>query len=97
MWALLRDRQFGGYKFRRQHSVPPFVLDFFCHDFKLGIELDGGQHYSASGRRADAKRSAYLARRGISLLRFSDRDVLRNTEAVLERLWEACHSRKPSP
>jgi very-short-patch-repair endonuclease len=50
MWAVFRDRRFCGFKFRRQHPVKPYVLDFYCHDKKLAIELDGGQHNTTPSR-----------------------------------------------
>ncbi len=97
MWAILRGRRFGGFKFRRQHPLPPFILDFYCSELRLGVELDGGQHLEAERQTAERARTAALARRGVVLLRFSNREVLLETEAVLERLWEACVERAPSP
>jgi very-short-patch-repair endonuclease len=58
LWGRLRDRQLGGYKFRRQHPIGPFFLDFVCLEKKLVIEVDGGQH--AKNLDADVKRSNYL-------------------------------------
>lgn len=85
IWYLLRDRRLAGRKFRRQHPVPPYILDFYCPELKLAIELDGGQHADTQSR--DAERDRYLAGKGIRLLRFWDHEVLTQTEAVLERIW----------
>src|SRR5262249_16038049 len=79
----LRDRQLFGLKFRRQYPVGPYVLDFYCHEYKLSIELDGGQHYESTGLQYDEQRQAFLASHGIHTLRFSNREVLQHLEAVL--------------
>ncbi|HVU88829.1 MAG TPA: endonuclease domain-containing protein [Pirellulales bacterium] len=65
IWSLLRGRRFLGVKFRRQHPVAPDVLDSYCDELRMAIELDGGQHNSAESRRDDATRSAFLARQPI--------------------------------
>src|SRR5450759_2413661 len=92
MWALLRDRRLGGAKFRRQHPFQPYVLDFFCHEANLAIELDGGQHAEAQAH--DEKRSAFLKSKGIDVLRFWNNEVLAETEAVLEKIWWELNARK---
>jgi methionine--tRNA ligase beta chain len=92
MWALLRDRRLGGAKFRRQHPFQPYVLDFFCHEANLAIELDGGQHAEAQAH--DEKRSAFLKSKGIDVLRFWNNEVLAETEAVLEKIWWELDARK---
>lgn len=91
MWRLLRNRQFGA-KFRRQHPQPPYILDFYCHEHRLAIELDGGQHYTAEGAEADRARSVALQQQGITVLRFSNREVLLETEVVLECVWGRLNS-----
>ena len=88
-WQLLRNRQFCGMKFRRQHPVAPYVLDFYCHEERLGIELDGGQHNEPDRRRADEERTTFLKSKGIRIIRFWNNEVLRETEAVLEQLYNA--------
>ena len=85
MWGLLRDRRLGGAKFRRQHPVQSYVLDFYCEEAKLAIELDGGQH--ADKAAYDDKRSAFLKSQGIEVLRFWNNESLTQTEAVLEKIW----------
>ena len=89
LWRLLRGRQIANAKFRRQYSFPPYILDFYCHELKLAVELDGGQHNEEVGRRRDARRDEYLAGHGIRVLRFWNNDVLRETEAVLEAIYAA--------
>src|SRR4051812_16265240 len=70
LWHELRNRQLGGFKFRRQHPCGPYIVDFYCAERKLAIELDGGQHYAPAAQAYDARRSRYLRRHGIEVLRF---------------------------
>ncbi len=100
LWRLLRGRQLANVKFRRQYAFPPYILDFYCHELKVAVELDGGQHNEDAGRRRDARRDEYLAEQGIRVLRFWNNDVLGETEAVLEAIYAAVveHSNGvPSP
>lgn len=81
LWRLLRNRRFANYKFRRQHPVGPFILDFACNRPKVAIELDGGQHTLASCY--DGRRTQWLERRGWVVLRFWNNELTENTEGVL--------------
>ena len=89
LWRLLRSRQFYGLKFRRQHPIAPYVLDFYCHEERLGIELDGGQHNEPDAKRRDQERTMFLESKGIQIIRFWNNEVLQETEAVLEQLYNA--------
>lgn len=89
IWMFLRDRRLHGQKFRRQYAVHPYILDFYCHDLKLAIELDGGQHNQEADRVRDADRDAYLTAKGIRVLRYWNTEVLRDSEAVLADIWTA--------
>lgn len=84
LWARLGARQLCSAKFRRQHSIGRFIVDFCCLEHRLVIELDGGQH--AAQAEADQKRSAFLARFGYRVLRFWDNEVTEDIEAVLEQI-----------
>ena len=86
LWRLLRTRQFVGLKFRRQHSVGPYIIDFYCADRRVAVELDGGQHFTLEGQAYDRRRTAYLATRGIRVVRFTNSELFENTEGVLEML-----------
>jgi very-short-patch-repair endonuclease len=88
LWSHLRARRLGA-KFRRQHSLGAFILDFFSPEAMLAIEVDGGQHFEEAHRRRDQRRDAFLAGKGIEVLRFTDREVLLHTEAVAGVIWEA--------
>jgi very-short-patch-repair endonuclease len=81
LWSRLRGRRLG-WKFRWQHSLGPFVVDFVCLERKLIVEADGGQHNPA----ADRPRSDYLRRRGFRIVRFWNHDILQNIDGVLETL-----------
>jgi adenine-specific DNA-methyltransferase len=89
LWSLLRDRRFMGYKFRRQHPIEPYVVDFYCHDAWLAIELDGGEHNEPAARTRDEKRTIILEARGIRVLRFWNNEVFNNLEGVLQTIYEA--------
>jgi type I restriction enzyme M protein len=89
MWNLLRGRQIAGAKFRRQHPLEPYILDFYCHELKLAIELDGGQHNEPAGRAHDQQRDGFVANQGIRTFRFWNNQVLAETEAVLEAVYQA--------
>ena len=91
IWRRLRNRQLGGYKFRRQHSFPPYVVDFVCIEKALIIELDGGQHASAVD--ADQRRTEFLEHKGFRVVRFWNNEVLGNMEDVLERILELLNQR----
>jgi very-short-patch-repair endonuclease len=77
-----------GLKFRRQHPIAPYVLDFYCAEAHLGIELDGGQHNEPQSLERDQERTAYLEAHGVKVLRFWNHEVLQETEAVLRQLCD---------
>jgi len=74
-------------KFRRQHPVGNYILDFYCEEARLAIELDGGQHAGDERIHYDAIREAYLYSQGIRILRFWNNDIFNNLEEVLETIW----------
>ena len=89
LWDLLRNRRFGGLKFRRQYPIAPYVLDFYCHEARIAIEVDGGRHNQANRERRDRERTAHLEAQGITVIRFWNHEVTQKTEAVLEQLHDA--------
>jgi very-short-patch-repair endonuclease len=99
LWRHLRNRNFAGYKFRRQHPFDRYILDFYCPAAKLAIELDGGGHYRR-GQIRDRTRSAVLASQGIIVLRFWNHQVRQELDSVLQAIWFTLQERcptKPSP
>jgi len=89
LWRALRDRRFAGFKFRRQHAVGDHILDFYCADAKLAVELDGSQHGHPEGMRRDAEREKFLSERGIVTLRFWNHQWRSNREGCLLEIWNA--------
>ena len=87
LWSRIRGKQLKGYQFYRQKPIGEYIVDFYCPKVKLVIELDGGQHYTEDGKERDKVRDEYLTGEGLQVLRFSDRDVLTQTDAVLEKIW----------
>ena len=81
LWRLLRSRQLEGYKFRRQHAVGPYILDFYCAPGRLAVEVDGSQHYTSTGLADDALRTLYLRAAGVRVLRFTNVEVLATSRA----------------
>lgn len=92
LWQRLRRRP-GGFKFRRQHPAGPYVLDFFCSEAKLAIEVDGFSHYAGDRPWVDAKRERWLRDRGMEMLRISAADVGRSADEVVEWVVAACEER----
>jgi len=88
LWSRLRRHRMGP-KFRRQHTVGPYTLDFYCPAARLAVELDGGQHYEGPQSEKDGARDAWLRKQGIRVLRYSDREMLLEPEAVEEAIWQA--------
>ncbi len=87
LWSKIRGKQLNGLQFYRQKVIGNYIADFYCPKTRLVVEIDGGQHYSAEGKEKDRLRDEYMERAGITVLRFSDREVLENLESVLEKLW----------
>jgi very-short-patch-repair endonuclease len=83
LWFHLRGRRFANFKFRRQHSVNHFILDFFCAEQRLAIELDGGQHFEPSALAYDRRRTLILTGRDLTIMRFTNDEVIHQTESVL--------------
>jgi len=97
LWSELRAGRLNGVVFRRQVPIERYVADFICHTAKLVIELDGGQHFSDEGERADARRSAAIEAKGFKVLRFSNLDVVTHRAGVLETIVTAIAERTLSP
>jgi very-short-patch-repair endonuclease len=91
LWARLRDRQLGGLKFRRQHPIGRFIVDFYCAGCGLVVEVDGDTH--AEQVEYDQARTAWLEAQGYHVIRFANRDVHQQTDAVLEAILRECAAR----
>lgn len=94
MWQLLRAKRFMNLKFRRQHVIAPYIVDFYCHELGLVIELDGSQHGTDDAIEYDAERTKFLEALDLSVVRYWNHDALNRTEKVLGDLWSTCLKRK---
>ncbi len=86
LWKHLKNSAQDDRKFRRQHSAGTYVLDFYCPQERLAIELDGQGHFSTAGQEQDAERDAYLDSLGIKVLRFENKYVFTHLEEVLDKI-----------
>ena len=89
IWSRLRAHRLGGASFRRQVPIGPYIADFVCHDTRLIIEIDGGQHAENT---QDRKRVAWLRNEGFSVLRFWNNEALSNTDGVVEEIVRSLES-----
>jgi very-short-patch-repair endonuclease len=86
LWVMIKDRQLVGERFLRQFSVGHYVVDFYCHKYKLAIELDGAGHFTDEGQKYDAKRTEYLNYVGIRVIRFENFEVFDHPLRTLEEI-----------
>jgi very-short-patch-repair endonuclease len=86
LWNALRSRRCAGLKFRRQHPVQQFILDFYCHEHLLGIEVDGSVHENEDAKEYDLNRTAELETLGITIIRFNNEEVLNDLNEVLQKI-----------
>ncbi|MHC1707095.1 MAG: endonuclease domain-containing protein [Bacteroidales bacterium] len=89
LWQQIRGKKILGYKFRRQHAVDQFILDFFCYEALLAIEVDGEVHNESYQAERDEERSKLLNRFGIHVLRFTNQQVENNIDQVLQEIKNA--------
>jgi len=90
LWQRLRNQQLG-VKFRRQHGIGNYIVDFYCPQCKLVIELDGESHFTTEAQIYDEIRDAYIRSLGLTILRFTNHDVTQNLEGVYEGIERAIH------
>jgi len=86
LWSKLKNSQLNGYKFRRQHSIGNYILDFYCPIKHLGIEIDGGQHYETKKIKYDENRTNYLNSLNIRIIRFTNIEIKKNINGVLNKI-----------
>ncbi len=95
LWFFLKGKQLCGRKFSRQHSVGRYIVDFYCHEERLVVELDGEQHKEKEQMQYDNERTKYLESLNHKVVRFGNMDVLFNTDAVLKKI-ERCFGKQSS-
>ena len=94
LWSRLRARQVSGCKFRRQHPVDKYILDFYCREAHLTVEIDGGQHADDEHKRKDDLRTSIINGKGIRVIRFWNNDVLENLDDVIAEIDAALNETK---
>ena len=92
IWSKVRRKQIDDFQFYRQKNIGQYIVDFYCPKGKLIVEIDGGQHYENEGMKKDQERDRYLQKLGFTVKRFSDIDVLKNIDGVVERIHEQLKS-----
>ena len=91
LWARIRNKHLGGFRFRRQHTIGSYIADFACVEMRIVIELDGDQHALDEGIQ-DAKRDAFIESEGWQVLRFWNNEVYGNIDGVLEVILDTCEN-----
>ena len=94
LWLQLKGRRFQGFKFRRQRPLGPYILDFVCLEAGLVIEIDGGQH--SAQQTYDQARTALIETQGLTVIRFWNHEVMNETPAVLEKIWQTLQALTPT-
>lgn len=92
LWSKLKNGQMEGLRFRRQHPVGPYILDFYCPELKLCVELDGHSHGLDGAEARDARRTDYLEARGITVVRFWNDDVKSDLLSVVDSVLRECRA-----
>lgn len=103
LWNELKSKKMRGYDFDRQRPIDNYIVDFYCKDLMLAIEVDGYSHYSEEAQIADSKRQQIIESLGVAFLRFDDNEVKKDMQNVLSTIeqwieeWEMSHSDPPLP
>ena len=88
LWEHLRKKQLKGYKFRRQHGIDQYIVDFYCSKVKLAIEVDGPSHFMEKSKDSDRQRMSHIESLGIRVLRFNNQEIYNNLDGVVNRILE---------
>lgn len=94
LWKLIQNSKLGGIKFRRQHSLGNYIVDFYCPQYLLVIELDGKIHFNPVNNESDDKRTEYINSLGIKVLRFENKEIFEKTEFILEEIKQNCINKR---
>jgi very-short-patch-repair endonuclease len=97
LWSRLKGRQLLGYTFRRQHGIGVFIVDFYCPESKLAIEIDGATHWTEGEREYDRRKQEYIELYSIHFLRFTNSDVYKNLDGVLTVIAGAIKKTSTTP
>lgn len=86
LWDKLKGKQLLGYKIRRQHGIGNYVIDFYCPELRIGIEVDGDSHFTPKGKISDRIKDKLIAKEGIHLIRIINTEIEENLDGVMEYL-----------
>lgn len=92
LWELIRGKKLNGLKFRRQHPLHNYIADFYCHDKKLVIEIDGAVHMTTDNAEYDKGRTYELQELGVTVTRFWNDEVMKNIESVIAKIKEVANN-----
>ncbi|MCB0303882.1 MAG: DUF559 domain-containing protein [Calditrichaeota bacterium] len=94
LWQYLRNRQVDGFKIRRQYSIDGFIIDFYCVQVKLAIEIDGDVHLTDGAKEYDEGREEHIRKYGVTFIRFRNDDVINDPDEVVSAIREKLHALK---
>ncbi|MEK7072514.1 MAG: endonuclease domain-containing protein [Patescibacteria group bacterium] len=98
LWSKLKNRQINNRKFRRQHGIGNYIVDFFCPELKLVIEVDGADHFfDEKSEQYDSARQKYIENKGIKVIRFTNNEIRDNLDGVLEVIYRETSVNHPNP
>ncbi len=97
LWNMIKNKKINGLKFRRQHSIGNYIMDFYCPSIRLCIELDGAQHFCEEGIKKDKRRTAYLNSKNIRVVRFENKIVFEDVELIVDTILQYQFFTTPSP
>jgi len=98
LWNILRGKSLSGFKFRRQYSIGPYIVDFYCSQLKLAIEIDGESHVVEGAETRDRERQAFIESKGVHVLRFTNTDVYESLEGIAAQIASRFPAKtSPSP
>ncbi|HSX25195.1 MAG TPA: endonuclease domain-containing protein [Candidatus Andersenbacteria bacterium] len=97
LWYYLRARRLNGLKFRRQYAIGRYIVDFYCPELRLIIEVDGDSHFTDEAKAYDEEREQYLKAHNLQIIRFTNDEVLQNIKSVIDRIVHYGTSSPPSP
>ena len=86
LWKMLRNRSYNNLKFRRQHPIPPYIADFYCHELKLVIELDGFSHNDSDQIEYDKRRDKYMRNEGLTIIRITNVDFIEKPSMLFDQI-----------
>jgi len=92
LWYWLKGKKLNNYKFRRQYSIGYYIVDFYCTELRLAIEIDGDSHYSQKAKVYDQEREDFIKSYDIRIIRFTNKEVIENIEGVIYRVLEELHA-----